>query len=139
METLSLIRRIINLSMKIRIFSVQCFSSCNCCNKGTSKENPSQELGSESLQHRRWFRKLSTFHKIFKNLHVLFLCYYLFKPPCTTQDPRSSRNMFFFILNTIFSKTFFPSAVSEWNVLDKSLRNSESLRSIFKKGIVKFI
>ena len=35
--------------------------------RGTSKEMPYQELGFESLQHGRWFRKLWTFYKIFKN------------------------------------------------------------------------
>ena len=32
--------------------------------RSTSKEKFYQELGLESLQHRRWFRKLCTFYKI---------------------------------------------------------------------------
>ena len=34
--------------------------------RGTSKENLYQELGLESLQHRRWYRILSFFYKILK-------------------------------------------------------------------------
>ena len=41
--------------------------------KGTSKEKLYQELGLESLQHRRWFRKLCTFYKIFKNQSPCYL------------------------------------------------------------------
>ena len=64
------------------------------------------------------------------------MSYYLFKPP--SHNRRSSKNMSFFHLNTIFSKTFFPSAIIEWNNLNKPIRNSESL-SIFKRSILKFI
>ena len=36
--------------------------------QGTSQEKPYQELGLESLQLRRWFRKLGIFYEIFKYL-----------------------------------------------------------------------
>ena len=40
--------------------------------RGTLKEKLYQELGLESLQQRRWFRKLCTFYKIYKvNLRVI--------------------------------------------------------------------
>ena len=35
--------------------------------RGTSKEKLYQKLGFEFLQQRRWFRKLCTFYKIYKN------------------------------------------------------------------------
>ena len=35
--------------------------------RGTSKEKLYQELGLESLQLRRWYRKLEKFYKIYKN------------------------------------------------------------------------
>ena len=56
--------------------------------RGTSKEKLYQELGFESLQHRRWFRKLCTFYKIFKNQSpVIFMSYYLSKPlPTNTRS-----------------------------------------------------
>ena len=40
--------------------------------------------------------------------------------------------------HNFFKKTFFPSAISEWNELDPSLRNSESLLTC-KKNILHFI
>ena len=62
--------------------------------------------------------------------------YYLSKPLLATQGRLSIYP--FFILDSIFSNSFFPSAVIQWNNLDLSIRNSESL-SIFKKCILKFI
>ena len=43
--------------------------------RGTSREKLYEELGLESLQLRRWFRKLSCFYKLFKSEHP----HYLFK------------------------------------------------------------
>ena len=39
--------------------------------------------------------------------------------------------------HNFFKNSFFPSAISEWNKLDPSLRNSENLLT-FKKNILKF-
>ena len=106
--------------------------------RGTSKEKLYQELGFESLQHRRWFRKLCTFYKIFKNQSPRYL-YELLPIKTTPHNTRSSINLpLFHIRHNFFKKLFFPSAVIEWNNLDLSIRNSESL-SIFKKCILKFI
>ena len=41
--------------------------------RGTSKEKLYQELGLESLQFRRWYRKLCLFYKIFKNKSPAYL------------------------------------------------------------------
>ena len=41
--------------------------------RGTSKEKLYQELGLESLQLRRWYRKLCPFYKIFKNKSPAYL------------------------------------------------------------------
>ena len=40
--------------------------------------------------------------------------------------------------NKTFSKTFFPSIITEWNNLDPHLRKSDNF-SVFKKNILKFI
>ena len=40
---------------------------------GKSRENLCQELGLESLQLRRWCRKLCLFYKILKNQHPQYL------------------------------------------------------------------
>ena len=70
----------------------------------------------ESLQHKRWFGKLYTFYKIFKNqlmCYYLFnqMSYYLFKPLLITQDRIEIYP--FFILNAISSKTLFSSVIIE--------------------------
>ena len=41
--------------------------------RGTSKEKLYQELGLESLQLRRWYRKLCLFYKSFKNKSPAYL------------------------------------------------------------------
>ena len=41
--------------------------------RGTSKEKLFEDLGLESLQHRRWYRKLCCFYKILANLQNIFL------------------------------------------------------------------
>ena len=41
--------------------------------RGTLREKLYQELGLESLQLRRWFRKLSCFYKLFKGEHPDYL------------------------------------------------------------------
>ena len=97
-----------------------------------------QELGFESLQHRHWFRKLCIFYKIFKNRSLRYL-YELLLMKTTPHNTRSSINLpLFHIRHNFFKNSFFPSAVIEWNNLDLSTRNSESL-SIFKKCILKFL
>ena len=40
--------------------------------------------------------------------------------------------------HTFFRNSYFPSIVTEWNNLDRSIRNSENF-SVFKKNILKFI
>ena len=92
----------------------------------------------EPLQHRRWFRKLCTFYKIFKHQSPLYL-YELLPIKTTPHNTRSSINLPLFHIRQIFFKnSFFPSAVIEWDNLDLSIQNSKSL-SIFKKCILKFI
>ena len=106
--------------------------------RGTSKEKLYQELGFESLQHRRWFCKLCTFYKIFKNQSPCYF-YELLPIKITPHNTRSSINLpLFHIRHNSFKNSFFPSAVVEWNNLDLSILNSEIL-SIFRKCILKFI
>ena len=41
--------------------------------RGTSREKLYQELGSEPLRIRRWYRKLCLFYQVFKNEHLRYL------------------------------------------------------------------
>ena len=106
--------------------------------RGTSKEKLYQEIGLESLQLRRWYKKLGMFYKIFKSK----IPQYLFKlipektSSCVT---RNAENIpLFNIKPNFYRNSSFSSSISEWNNLDPKLRNSENF-SIFKNNILKFI
>ena len=97
-----------------------------------------QELGFESLQQRRWYRKLRSFYKVFKNesLRYLFNIIPNRKLACST---RNHVNISLFKTNHNFLKnSFFPSTIIEWNSLYPNLRNSVTYET-FKNSIVKFI
>ena len=106
--------------------------------RGSSREKLYQELGLESLRERRWYRKLCYFFKLIKNKSPK----YLFNIFLTVRSTYRARNIDnipqFNVRHTFFRNSYFPSIVTEWNNLDKSIRNSESF-SIFKKNILKFI
>ena len=92
----------------------------------------------ESLQLRRWFRKLSCFYKLFKSEHP----HYLFKLILSRSSSYITRNVhnipFFKTRHTFFKNSFFPSTIIEWNKLDHNIRNSSSF-NIFRKSILNFI
>ena len=73
---------------------------------GTSKEKLYQELCLEPLQHRRWFCKLCTFYKIFKNQSPRYL--YELLPlqtiSCNTRSPRN--NPLFHFKHNFFKNSF---------------------------------
>ena len=107
--------------------------------RGSSREKLCQELGLESLQQRRWFRKLCYFFKITKNQSPK----YLFDKIPTTRTAYRTRNNIdniprFNVKHTFFKNLFFPSTVIEWSGLDRSIRSSESL-ALFKESILQFI
>ena len=105
--------------------------------RGTSREKIYQELGLESLQSRRWYRKLAMFYKIYKNKSP----FYLFNLIPEKTSSYATRNVdcisLIKIKHNFFKNTFFPSAIIEWNKLDLAIRNAESL-GIFKSNILKF-
>ena len=107
-------------------------------NRGTSREKLCEELGLESLQLHRWFRKLSCFYKLFNSKHPR----YLFKLIPSRSSSYVTRNMdnipFFKTKHTFFKNSFFLSTIVEWNKLDHNIRSSSSF-NIFRKSILKFI
>ena len=106
--------------------------------RGTSKERLYEELGLESLQHRRWHRKLCYLYKVVVNKSPN----YLFKivPACNTiYNTRNTNGIpLMNVKHNFFKNTFFPSTIIEWNKLDPEIRNSASFHS-FKERILKFI
>ena len=106
--------------------------------RGTSREKIYQELGLESLQLRRWYRKLCLFYKVFKNEHPKYL-FHLIPVRCTSYATRTESNIpLIKTKHNFFKNSFFPSAIIEWNNLDPNLRNSKSI-SVFKEKILNFI
>ena len=106
--------------------------------RDTSREKLYEELGLESLQLRRWFRKLSCFYKLFNSKNPC----YLFKLIPSRIASYATRNMdnipFFKTRHSFFKNSFFPSTIIEWNNLDHNIRNSSSF-NIFRRSILKFI
>ena len=91
--------------------------------RGTSKEKFYEELGLESLQQHRLYRKLYCFYKFYKNE----LSQYLFKLIPVRSSAYSSRSMqnlpFFKTRHNFFKRYFFLSTIIQWNNLDLNIRN----------------
>ena len=106
--------------------------------RGTSKEKLYDELGLETLEKRRWYRKLCCFFKIFRYKCPKYL-FNIIPTSVSTYNTRNTNNIpLFKVKHNFFRNSFFPSAVIEWNKLDLNIRNSESL-NIFKKTLLNFI
>ena len=103
--------------------------------RGTSGEKIYQELGIESLQLHRWYRKLCLFYQVFKNEDPK----YLFHPipvRCTPYVTRTGSNIpFIKTKHNFFKYYFFPSVIIEWNNLDPNLRVFQSL---LKKYLISY-
>jgi len=104
--------------------------------QGSSKEKLYSELGLESLQNRRWYRRLCTFYKIKTSEHPKYLFDLI-----PTQNNYGTRFKNIPQINcrtNFFKNYFFPNAIQEWNNLDPIICNSESL-SIFRRRLLSFI
>ena len=106
--------------------------------RGTTKEKPYHELDLETLEKRRWYRKLCCFFKIFRHQSPKYL--FNFIPTSVRLYNTSNGNNIpqFKVKHSFFQNSVFPSVVIEWNKLDQNIRNSENL-NIFKKKLLKFI
>ena len=92
--------------------------------RGTSREKPYQELGFESFQQRRWYRKLCCLFKIINNQSPSFL-FPLVPSPNTRYFARNSENTPQLRTNhEFFKSSFFSSAIKEWNNLNPYIRKS---------------
>ena len=99
----------------------------------TSKERLYQELVLSLFNIDAGFVKFSRSARSSKiSLPVIFMSYYLLKPPLTIQYRLTIYPFFSF-----FKNSFFPSAVIEWIRLDSFIWNAKSLH-IFKKSILQF-
>ena len=96
--------------------------------KGTNRTKIYDELGWETLDHRRIFRRLTQFYKIMTCLTPEYL-----RIPIPLLRGHLFGYRYTNILNTIFCRTdryqnsFFPDSVTMWNDLGPELRGAESL------------
>ena len=104
----------------IRIDSVLCCFSLNGAIRGSSREKLYQKLCLESLQLRRWYRKLCCFYKIYNKQAPGYLTELI--PTCNeTYQTRHLANIpSLSFKHNFFKSTFFPSTNLEWNKLDPS-------------------
>ena len=102
--------QVYNKSFHESLESLQCNASLAITGviRVTSKEKLYQELGLESLQHRRWFCKLCTFYKTLKSQSPRYL-YELLPRQTTFLKTRLSRNIprFYFTHNFFRNSLFF--------------------------------
>ena len=107
--------------------------------RGTSRDKLYLELGWESLNFRRWSRRLTLFYKILNNLTPLY----------TKESIPSSHQLNYFLRDRdairrigarteAFQSTFYPNCISEWNTLDPEIRLAPSF-SIFKKKLLSIL
>ena len=115
-----------NASFHQKLVSVQ-YNACLAITgavRGSSRGKMYQKLGLESLQQRRWYRKLCGFSKVFKKKRPR----YLFNIISIRNTIYSTRNHVYIPLfktnRNFFKNSFFPSTIIEWNNLDPNLRNS---------------
>ena len=106
--------------------------------RGNYSEKLYQELGLESLQQRRWYRKLCTFLKIIKEKSPDYLFNIIPKNNSNHRTRNSYNIPQLNIKHNFFKNSIFPSVIAEWNKLDSDIRNLNSL-SLFKSRILKFI
>ena len=107
--------------------------------KGTSREKLYNELGWESLNLRRWSRRLALFFKIVNNLTPEYTRQPI--PPLPQSNYRLRRPA---IIGQIrartisFGASFYPNCLSEWNKLDSEIRQLPTL-GMFKKKLFSLI
>ena len=103
--------------------------------RGTNTDKLFEELGWESLSHRRWYRRLCLFHKIMNNSTPEYTRRYLpmFKP--NPYDLRRRRIFAEKRTNTNrYSNSFYPYCIKAWNNFDPAIRNLPKI-SPFKKAL----
>ena len=106
--------------------------------RGTSREKLYNELGFESLQARRWYRKLCYFYKFYVFKQPEYLFNLILERTSNYRTRNADVVPYLNIRHSFFKNSFFPSAVIEWNKLDSKLRKIKSFTD-FKKNILSFI
>ena len=106
--------------------------------RGTSTEILYNELGLETLEKRRWYRKLCCFYKVCNSNSPWKTIFNVILVTVSINNTRNTNNISQFkVKHNFFRNSFFPSVVIKWNKLDLNIPNSESL-NIYKNRLSKF-
>ena len=100
--------------------------------RGSSREKLYQELSLATLQQRRWYIKLCCFYKILKLQSREYLYSIIAIHNMSYRKRQCNKILAINVKHDFFKDTFFPSTIIEWNKLDWTIKNSESVET-FKK------
>ena len=107
--------------------------------RGTNTDKVLEELGWETLAHRRWYRRLCQFYKIENNSSPEYLKNHL---PERRENPYNLRRPNIFpevrAKTNRYSNSFYPYCIKAWNNLDPAIRCLPTI-SQFKKAVVQLI
>ena len=107
--------------------------------RGTNRDKIYDELGWETLQNRRWFRRLTIFYKIINGMTPKYLSdpvpehirhLYGLRPSNVIRPLRCRKER--------FQKSFYPDSIKCWNQIGPEFREIPTL-SLFKTKILKII
>ena len=106
--------------------------------RGYCREKLYQELGLETLQQRRWYKKLCCFYKVLKSQSPKYLFSIIRKHNMSHRTRQCKKIPAINMKHDFFKNSFFLSAIIEWNKLDWEIKKSESIET-FTKIILSFI
>ena len=107
--------------------------------RGTARDKLYDELGWESLNLRRWSRRLILFYKIVNNVTLDYTRYPIPHLKESNYDLRRRATIGQLRARTKgFQSSFYPNCISEWERLDPEIRLSSSV-NIFKKRLLSII
>ena len=105
--------------------------------KGTSRGKIYDELGWETLDHRRMFRRLVQFYKIMNGPTPEYLKTPILSLHRHLYGIRSNNVLKHIVCKTArYCNSFYPDSVSMWNDLGPELRGAESI-FVFKRNLLK--
>ena len=104
--------------------------------QGTSREKLYEELGWESLNLRRWSRRLVMFYKVVNDMTPEYMKYPI--PQFYESMYNLRKPVIIDQISVLYKSSFYPSSLSEWDKLDPEIKLSISVR-VFKTEILSLI
>ena len=125
-----------NESLKSRMESIQykAWIEITKAIQGISRERLYRELGIDSLSDRCWFRKLTFLSPPYLTKYVNLRS----TSNCQTRSANKNNLQEFSCRTKSFKHSFFPFCGKEWNKLDNTIRDAESIKQ-FKSMLKNFL